>query len=292
MTAEKLLVRLLGSCETMANASVICTDKTGTLTQNVMAVVAGSVGIHGKFVRLLEDNAARTNADEQTDEKTELRERRHKDDFSIDQTLLNTILSPPLKKLFNEAIAVNSTAFEDVDPETNKMVFVGSKTETALLQFAKELGWADFKKTREEADVVQVIPFSSQRKCMGVVVRKESGRRYRVFLKGASEILSKKCRRHVVVSPPPPPLQEESDGEQGKLKEEDEDGPIATKEIDSLAEENISRTIIFYANQTLRTIALCYRDFDSWPPQDIELNEENEVCYMCFTNSYIYLCYV
>ncbi|KAF9783701.1 calcium P-type ATPase, partial [Thelephora terrestris] len=44
MTAEKLLVRILSSCETMANASVVCTDKTGTLAQNVMTVVAGSIG--------------------------------------------------------------------------------------------------------------------------------------------------------------------------------------------------------------------------------------------------------
>jgi Ca2+-transporting ATPase len=36
MTKENLLVRVLGSCETMANATVVCTDKTGTLTQNVM----------------------------------------------------------------------------------------------------------------------------------------------------------------------------------------------------------------------------------------------------------------
>ena len=42
MTKENLLVRVLSSCETMANATVICTDKTGTLTQNKMSVVAGS----------------------------------------------------------------------------------------------------------------------------------------------------------------------------------------------------------------------------------------------------------
>ena len=65
MTKENLLVRVLGSCETMANATVVCTDKTGTLTQNVMAVVAGSVGIHAKFVHKLEQNLARTNAEEE-----------------------------------------------------------------------------------------------------------------------------------------------------------------------------------------------------------------------------------
>ncbi|KAG1901506.1 uncharacterized protein F5891DRAFT_950546, partial [Suillus fuscotomentosus] len=40
MTKENLLVRVLGSCETMANSSIICTDKTGTLTRNVISVVA------------------------------------------------------------------------------------------------------------------------------------------------------------------------------------------------------------------------------------------------------------
>src|SRR6266403_4612875 len=62
MTKENLLVRVLGSCETMANASVVCTDKTGTLTQNNMVVVAGSVGVNAKFVRKLSENASRSNA--------------------------------------------------------------------------------------------------------------------------------------------------------------------------------------------------------------------------------------
>jgi Ca2+-transporting ATPase len=62
MTKQNLLVRVLGACETMANATVVCTDKTGTLTQNVMSVVAGSVGVHGKFVHRLAENQARTNA--------------------------------------------------------------------------------------------------------------------------------------------------------------------------------------------------------------------------------------
>ncbi|KZV99325.1 hypothetical protein EXIGLDRAFT_605860, partial [Exidia glandulosa HHB12029] len=43
MTGQNLLVRVLSSCEVMANASVICTDKAGTLTQNLMTVVTGSV---------------------------------------------------------------------------------------------------------------------------------------------------------------------------------------------------------------------------------------------------------
>ena len=170
MTKEIPLVRVLGSCETMANATVVCTDKTGTLTQNVRSVVVGSVGIHAKFVHKLEQNLARTNAEEEEASDSQHRVRKHLEDFSIDQADLNPVLSPPLRKLFNEAIAINSTAFEDKDQNGNTMI-IGNKTETALLNLARQLGWADFKQTKDLATVVQMIPFSSERKAMGVVVK-------------------------------------------------------------------------------------------------------------------------
>jgi Ca2+-transporting ATPase len=189
MTKENLLVRVLGSCETMANASVICTDKTGTLTQNEMTVVAGSVGVHAKFVRRLEENRERTDS--------ESRRGPNARDFAVDLTNLNSVLPKPLKELFNASIAINSTAFEDVDPESGDPVFIGSKTETALLGFAKELGWPNYKETRDSANIIQMIPFSSERKSMGCVVRLPDGT-HRLYIKGASEILTRKCTRHVL----------------------------------------------------------------------------------------------
>ncbi|KAG5354130.1 hypothetical protein C0989_007491 [Termitomyces sp. Mn162] len=269
MTYENLLVRILGSCEIMANASVVCTDKTGTLTQNLMTVVAGSIG-HAKFVRNLHENSARHNAHGKDDKDSDIPpeiagERKNRDDFSIDQAELNNALPPALRELFNEAIAVNSTAFEDHDTKTGQLMFVGSKTETALLQFAKELGWRAFRETREAAHVVQMIPFSSQRKAMCVVVKLPDNAGYRAYLKGASELLSKSCTKHVVVRPPA-----SEKGWEGQDR-------IEVKAIDGHEAENINRTIIFYANQTLRTIALCYRDFEQWPPKGMEHNEENEV---------------
>ncbi|KAG2068109.1 hypothetical protein BDR04DRAFT_941333, partial [Suillus decipiens] len=59
------------------------------------------------------------------------------DDFSIDQSMLNTVLSQPFLSLFNAAITVKSTVYEDKEKVTGKCVFVGSKTEMALLNFAK-----------------------------------------------------------------------------------------------------------------------------------------------------------
>jgi Ca2+-transporting ATPase len=47
MTKEDLLVCVLRLSETMANALVICTNKTRTLTQNEMTTVAGSIGVMG-----------------------------------------------------------------------------------------------------------------------------------------------------------------------------------------------------------------------------------------------------
>ena len=144
MTVDNLLIRILGSCETMADATVVCTNKTGVLTQNIMGVVAGSIGVHAKFVRNLKDNKVRSNAPDQERDQPQEQDvteaidepqvnRKHADDFSIEQGDINTILPPQLKRLFNQSITINSTAFEDINPETKELAFVGSKTETALL---------------------------------------------------------------------------------------------------------------------------------------------------------------
>jgi Ca2+-transporting ATPase len=239
MTREQLLVRVLGACETMANASVVCTDKTGTLTMNEMRIVAGSLGVHAKFVRGLAQHPARSNAAGDG--------ARHAGDFAVEQAELGTVVRGELARTLNAAIAVCSTAFADEDGG-----FVGSKTETALLGFAREQGWADWRATREAHAVLQFVPFSSARKAMGVVVRRGAGAR--VFVKGASEILSVRCTRFVVLR-------------EGAPAAEDDEA-LETAEIGTLEAENIARTIIFYANQTLRTISLCYRDFEEWPPRD------------------------
>ncbi|KAI9437967.1 calcium-transporting ATPase [Lactarius indigo] len=250
-------VRTLGSCETMANASVICTNKTGTLTQNEMTVIAGSVGVHAKFERRPEENRERTG--------NEVRRDPHAKDFGVDLADLNANLPDPLKELFNGAIAICSTAFEEVDPESGAPVFIGGKTETALLEFAKELGWPNYKHTRDSADVIQMIPFSGDRKSMGCVVRLPDGS-YRLYTKGASEVMARKCTRHVVVY--------RDTANEAPSGSEVETAPIGETEGD-----NISRTIASYASQALRTVALCYRDFPYWPPHGARLLDRGEASY-------------
>ena len=277
MIAKKLLVRTLGSCETMANASVVCTGKTGTLTQNVMSVIAGSIRTHAKFVRNLKGSKAHMNTpDREQGQKPQGEDiagvagglptdRKHAGDLSIERGDINTILSPQLERPPNQSIlTINSTAFKDID-QTKELAFVGSKMETALLQFAKDPGWEDWKQTREPVGVVQVVPFSSERKATGVVFRLYTGSHH-LFLEGALEILTKQFTHHATIS-------RNTDWSQCA------DPKIKTKAIDEIAGDDISRTIIFHADQMLRTIVLCYRDFRSWPPAESDFQSDDEVPY-------------
>ncbi|SNX85956.1 related to putative calcium P-type ATPase NCA-2 [Melanopsichium pennsylvanicum] len=284
MTKMNLLVRLLGACETMANASVVCTDKTGTLTQNEMSVVAGSIGVNFKFADRLEANRKRVETEHDASSSAQAR--------IVEQNELNSAISMPLQKLLNDSIAINSTAFEEsaeegsadepanpvaaikkngisglfksrksaATAEKNKEFgFVGSKTETALLKMAKELKWEDYRASRERAQVVQMIPFSSERKAMGVVVKLPEGG-FRVYLKGASEVLTRLCTHHVEVSGT------------------DTDS-IPVEELDAAKLEKVNSTITQFANQTLRTLAIVYRDFEFFPPKEAEYDESGEVEY-------------
>ncbi|KAG6909855.1 hypothetical protein DXG01_014883 [Tephrocybe rancida] len=266
MAFENLLVRVVGSCESLSSASVICTDKTGILTQNAMTVVAGSIGVRAKFVRQLRKNQSLHNADTgntvtSTSPQYAARNRQGLDqkDFPIDQAHLNDVMPHALQDLFNEAIAVNSTVFEHRDPDTDEPVFVGSQTETALLQFAKEMGWGGFKETRENASVVERLPFSSERMVTAVVVQLPHSRKHRMYLNGAPELLYKDCGTHVVVHSPSP--------RRGRR----EANSVETRSIGSVELENITSTTDFYAKKSLRPIALCYKEFEEWPPTGTHL---------------------
>jgi P-type Ca2+ transporter type 2C len=257
---NNLLIRTLGSLQTIGNASVLCVDKTGTLTQNEMTVVAASLGAHAKFVRKLDKNIERTSGEEKSAR-----------DFVVDLSQIDSSLTPKLVELFNASITINSTAFEGVDPDSGRTMYIGNKTETALLKFAKELGWANSKATRDSADVIQMIPFSSDRKSTGCVVRLPNGG-HRLYIKGASEVLTRKCTRCVAVY--------------RDIARNKSSGEVETIPIGDFEKGVISHTISSYASQSLRTIALCYRDFSDWPPTGAGMMADDVVCEFCPVHVY------
>ncbi|KAL1985174.1 hypothetical protein VTN96DRAFT_8196 [Rasamsonia emersonii] len=241
MLKDNNLVRLLRACETMGNATTICSDKTGTLTQNKMTVVAGALGPSFRFGDKQSTNSSQS--ENQGGSEAPL------DDVSPSEFVGS--LSPPVKEVLVQSIVLNSTAFEG--EENGTPTFIGSKTETALLTFARDhLALGSVSEERSNADMVQMVPFDSSRKCMAVVIKLQNGH-YRMLVKGASEILISKSTRMV------------SDPKKGLTET-----PITDKQRSTL--ESI---VTDYASRSLRTIALLYRDFEQWPPRGAPTQEED-----------------
>ncbi|GAB1197258.1 hypothetical protein APSETT444_006551 [Aspergillus pseudonomiae] len=234
MLKDHNLVRMLRACETMGNATDICSDKTGTLTQNKMTVVAGVIGTAGKFVdpQQADDDVADPPNSPTTSEYTQR-------------------LAPDSRSLLRQSISLNSTAFENTDAGTTS--YVGSKTEAALLTFARDhLGMSQLDVERSNAKIVEVFPFENARQCMVTVAQLENGR-YRAYVKGAPEVLLDKCIEAI----------------------EDPSKGLSTRPINADMAQGLRQIIADYASKSWRTIIVLFRDFDVWPPLD-QLHDQVE----------------
>ena len=140
------LVRKMHACETMGATTVICTDKTGTLTQNQMKV---------DDIKVYADNIS--------------------------------------DSVINEGMAVNSTASIDFS-DVKKPQVLGNPTEGALLLWLNNKG-VDYRMLRESVNVVQELPFSTERKYMATVVESAviPGKKI-LYVKGAPEITFDLCK--------------------------------------------------------------------------------------------------
>ncbi|RJE20673.1 Cation transporting ATPase [Aspergillus sclerotialis] len=175
MLKENNLVRLLRACETMGNATVICSDKTGTLTENKMTVVAGFFGISEHFGELSASALP------------------PKSTVTVPEVLQR--FPGSFSKILRASLTRNSTAFE-VQNEDG-VEFSGNKTEVALLQFAKNhLGLLSLAEDQANLESVHVYPFDSVRKAMAVVYITSTG--YRLLVKGAAELILEPCTEVVL----------------------------------------------------------------------------------------------
>ncbi|XP_076861469.1 plasma membrane calcium-transporting ATPase 1 isoform X2 [Brachyhypopomus gauderio] len=218
MMKDNNLVRHLDACETMGNATAICSDKTGTLTMNRMTVV--QVYIADTHYRRVPE--------------AEL----------IPSTTMDLLLL---------GISVNcayTTKIMPTEKEGGLPRQVGNKTECALLGFLRDMK-KEYQAVRNEIPeekLYKVYTFNSVRKSMSTVLKNADGS-FRMFSKGASEILLKKCYKILTAS-----------GEPKVFRPRDRDDMVK-KVIEPMASEG------------LRTICLAYRDF---PAKDGEPDWENE----------------
>ncbi|KAI4803228.1 hypothetical protein KUCAC02_006783 [Chaenocephalus aceratus] len=218
MMKDNNLVRHLDACETMGNATAICSDKTGTLTMNRMTVVQAFIGEkHYKKVPEPE---------------------------SIPSSILDILIL---------GIAVNcayTTKIMPPEKEGGLPRQVGNKTECSLLGFSNDLK-RDYQTIRNEIPeekLYKVYTFNSVRKSMSTVLKMADGS-FRMFSKGASEILLKKCYKVMTAN-----------GESKVFRPRDRDDMVK-KVIEPMASEG------------LRTICLAYRDF---PVSEGEPDWDNE----------------
>lgn len=154
MLSTNNLVRKMHACETMGAITVICTDKTGTLTQNLMQVYEPS------FYAL--KNGGKIGDDD-------------------------------ISKLVAEGISANSTAFLEETSEAEKPKGVGNPTEVALLLWLNGQHY-DYLELREKAPVVRQLTFSTERKFMATLVHSAVIGKKVLYVKGAPEIVLGKCR--------------------------------------------------------------------------------------------------
>lgn len=164
MTKDQNLVRHLAACETMGGATQICSDKTGTLTQNKMTVTHAAVGKGCNY------------------------------DGDADQTVekFKNKIHADLITLFIRNIVVNSSA--NVLEQNGKRTVSGSASEIALLEFAKKLDGVDIERMRKEESekVISSFAFTSTKKRMSTLI-KQSNNESILFVKGASEVVLEAC---------------------------------------------------------------------------------------------------
>ncbi|KAG6042097.1 hypothetical protein E4U41_005645 [Claviceps citrina] len=227
MLRDNNLVRLIRSCEVMGNATCVCSDKTGTLTQNKMTVVAGRIALDGAFDDM--DGPA-VESGQSVGSHTIAR--------TDGSASLVAAMSYEVKDLIKDSIALNSTAFESDSSESCS--YFGSSTETALLKFSRDrLGMGLLEAERANTPVVAMLPFESSRKWMAVLIRLPSGK-YRLLIKGAAEVVFEYCAFVV----------------------EDHTYQLTTARLSDDDRRGFRGTIQEYASQMLRPVALAYKDFD------------------------------
>ena len=182
MIRRQALIRKLPAVETLGSVTTICSDKTGTLTQNKMVV------------QQVQTSSYRFNV---TGEGYEPSGR-----FDGDRDRVEA--EPEVKKLFQACVLCNDALLQhsrNAAKKTADWSIIGDPTEGALLTLAGKAGI--FKEELESTMTREgEFPFDSVRKRMSVIVANNDNDPYLMFTKGSTELVLERCDRLFVEENP------------------------------------------------------------------------------------------
>ncbi len=177
MVKRKALVRKLHAVETLGCANVVCTDKTGTLTQNKMTVKRFVTAYHDFKVE--GDGLNCTGG------------------IVLDGQKIKVSRFPALERMIETSVMCNSAQISLNSKQSTKdrkrkvRRAIGEPTEIALLISAAK-GEVTKDSLRAKYSSYDEIPFDSSSKCMTVFAKDQVGKKY-AFVKGAYDVIAKKC---------------------------------------------------------------------------------------------------
>jgi len=189
MAKEKAIIKQLAAVETLGAVTVICTDKTGTLTKNEMTVKECYFDRYHTTVYGIGYNP---------DGRIEIKQSGQLP-IAIGQKNEITKLNPHLYQtlelfLITAGLCNNSTIIRD----QNDWKVIGDPTEGALITLVKKSG-LDFETVKDDYEKLHEFAFDSSRKCMSVLYRQKSNGRIFVFAKGAPGQILQICN-HVMMN--------------------------------------------------------------------------------------------
>ena len=174
MAKRHALIRKLPAVETLGSATVICTDKTGTLTKNEMTVT-----------HVIMDDSHFEVTGEGYEPSGEIR--------SVPLSPHPSPLPTGLQQLLTAAVLCNGATLQQ---ENETWQIIGDPTEGALLVAAAKAGLTKAELERR-APLDREVPFDAERKMMTIVRRTEQGRV--AYCKGAPDVLLKRCVSRVTL---------------------------------------------------------------------------------------------
>lgn len=245
MLKRNALIRKLPAVETLGCASIICSDKTGTLTENKMTVrkiyAAGyQLSVTGNGYNLEGDFLADNRSSDP------LKVEGVKLALEIGALCNNSVITRPASE--NTAMGKIKSIFSKQDT----LRISGDPTEIALTIAAAKAGITQ-NSLNGTYQRIDELPFDSDRKCMSIVCKSNKGEVY-VFTKGAPDMIIDKCNRIMSV--------------RGIIK------------LDELTRRSITRINDSMANNALRVMGLAFRKLETGTYNPNTKNVENDLIFV------------